>query len=282
MGKIIAAIDFSDCSINALKHALSIAEVCKCELILVWVGKPASQREKYENQKDDPVENIKERFEKLIEKFAPQYPGVKITFKLRKGKVYKEIAAEAKTSRAMLVVAGTHGASGFDEFWIGSNANRIVSACECPVITIRAGINIRRPLHRIVFPVDSTLDTRQKATFTGHLAKLHDAEVHILRLYSSKVKPIRQNVDFYASQVARYFEQEGIKFLTESMEVTNLADSMIDYAKEVDANLISIMTDQETTTSNLWMGPYAQQVVNHSPYPVLSIHSRELMTIATG
>ncbi len=282
MGKIISAIDFSDCSINAFKHALSIAKTCKCELILVWIGKPASQQEKYENPKEDPGESIKQRFEEMITKYKPQYPEGKISYKLRKGKVYKEIAAEAKTSRAMLVVAGTHGASGFDEFWIGSNANRIVSACECPVITIRAGIKIQRPLHRIVFPVDSTLDTRQKATFTGHLAKLHNAEVHILRLYSSKIKAIRQNVDFYASQVARYFEQEGIKFRDDTLEATNLADAMINYAKEVDANLISIMTEQETTTSNLWMGPYAQQVVNHSPIPVLSIHSRELMTIATG
>ncbi|MBE0647959.1 MAG: universal stress protein [Bacteroidales bacterium] len=282
MGKIISAIDFSDCSINALKHALSIAKTCKCELVLVWVGKPASQLEKYEDPKDDPTERIKKRFAELITKYGPRYPGGKISFKLRKGKVYKEIAAEAKASNAMMVVAGTHGASGFDEFWIGSNANRIVSACECPVITIRTGINIRRPLHRIVFPIDSTLDTRQKATFTGHLAKLHDAEVHILRLYSSKVKAIRQNVDFYASQVARYFEQEGIRHRLETVESVNLADAMISYAKEVDANLISIMTEQETTTSNLWMGPYAQQVVNHSPIPVLSIHSRELMTIATN
>ncbi|MFC2102404.1 universal stress protein [Bacteroidota bacterium] len=282
MGKIITAIDFSDCSINAFKHALSIAKACNCELILVWVGTPTSQHEKYEKLKEDPKEDIKKRFEDLIAKHKPQFPGGKISFKIRKGKVYKEIATEAKTSRAMLVIAGTHGASGFEEFWIGSNANRIVSACECPVITIRAGINILRPLHRIVLPVDSTQDTRQKATFTGYLAKLHDAEVHILSLYSTKVKAIRQNVDLYAAQVARHFEQEGIRHRMETIETTNLADAMIDYAKEVDANLISIMTEQETTTSNLWMGPYAQQVVNHSPIPVLSIHSRELMTIATN
>jgi nucleotide-binding universal stress UspA family protein len=282
MSKIIAAIDFSDCSINAFKHALSIAKACKCELVLVWVGKPAGHQEKYENPTENPVERITQSFEELIARYQPKHPDGKISFKIRKGRVYKEISAEAKTSRAMLVIAGTHGASGFDEFWIGSNANRIVSACECPVITIRAGIKIQRPLHRIVFPIDSTVDTRQKATFTGHLAKLHNAEVDILRLYSSKVKAIRQNVDFYASQVARYFEQEGIKFREETLEATNLADAMINYAKEVDANLISIMTEQETTTSNLWMGPYAQQVVNHSPIPVLSIHSRELMTIATN
>jgi len=282
MGKIICAIDFSDCSINAFLHALSIANKCKSDLILIWVGRQASQREKYENHKDDPVEGIMKRFDKMIAKYQPQLSGNKISYKIRKGKVYKEIAAEAKATKAMLVVAGTHGASGFDEFWIGSNANRIVSACKCPVITIRGGIDIMRPLHRIVLPIDSTLETRQKATFTGFLAKKHNAEVHILSLYSTKVKPIRQNVDLYASQVARYFEQEGIKCVQKALEITNLADAMIDYAREVDANLISLMTEQETTTSNLWMGPYAQQVVNHSPIPVLSIHCRELMTISTN
>ena len=135
---------------------------------------------------------------------------------------------------------------------------------------------------RIVLPIDSSLETRQKASFTGYLAKAHDAEVHILRLYSSKVKAMRQNVDFYAGQVARYFDQEGIKYVSVSRDADNLSDAMIDYAKEVDANLISIMTDQESTTSNLWMGPYAAQTVNHSPIPVLSIHSRELMTIQTN
>jgi len=96
------------------------------------------------------------------------------------------------------------------------------------------------------------------------------------------VDTIRQNVDFYASQVAHFFEQEGIVYRMDSLEATNLADAMISYAREVEANLIAIMTEQETTTSNLWMGPFAQQVVNHSPIPVLSMHSRELMTIATS
>ena len=271
MGKIIASIDFSDCSINAFLHALSIANECNMDILLVWVG-----------NKDHPTKEIKQQFDELIAKYQDQLSGNTIRYKIRQGKVYKEIAAEAEASKAMLVVAGTHGASGFDEFWIGSNANRIVSACECPVITIRGGVDVERPLSRIVLPIDSTMETRQKATFTGYLAKKHDAEVHILSLYSTKVKEIRKNVDLYASQVAGFLEKDKIRFVMKAIDVHNLADAMVEYAKEADANLISIMTEQETTTSNLWMGPYAQQVVNHSPIPVLSIHARTLMTISTN
>lgn len=282
MGKILSAIDFSDCSINAFLHALSIAQKCKCDLEMIWVNKPDSQKEKYIEPKVDLAADVKKKLEDLVEKYQPELPEGKLTYKIRKGKVYKEMAAEAKTQKAMLVVAGTHGASGFEEFWIGSNANRIVSACECPVITIRGGINVKRNLERIVLPIDSTLETRQKVTFTGFLARHHDAEIHVLKLYTSKIKAVRQDVDFYAGQVSRYLDQEKIRYIVTSREADNLSDTMIAYAKEVDANLISIMTDQESTTSNLWMGPYAQQTVNHSPIPVLSIHARELMTIQTS
>jgi nucleotide-binding universal stress UspA family protein len=280
MSKIIVAIDFSDCSINAFFHALSIAQHCSNDILLVWVEKPSSEKDKFEKQSGDPASEVKKQFEELISKYQPELPGNKITYKLRKGTVYKEITNEAKENKAIIVVAGTHGASGFEEFWIGSNANKIVSASPCPVITIRAGINIQRPLTKIVLPIDKTVETRQKATFTAYLAKMHNAEVHILSLYTSSLKAIRRDVNIYAGQVELYYKQEGVKYLMANMECHNISDAMIEYAKKTEANLISIMTEQESTASNLWMGPYAHQTVNHSPIPVLSIHSKE--TYAAG
>jgi nucleotide-binding universal stress UspA family protein len=280
MSKIIVAIDFSECSINAFLHALSIAQHCGNDLILIWVEKPSSEKDKFEKLAGNPVSEVKKQFEELIRKYQPELKDNTITYKLRTGTVYKEITKEAKESNARMIIAGTHGASGFEEFWIGSNANKIVSASPCPVITIRAGINVMRPLKKIVLPIDKTVETRQKATFTGHLAKQHDAEVHILSLYTSSVKAIRQDVNIYAGQIELYYKQEGVKYQMASMECKNISDAMIEYAKKIEANLISIMTEQESTTSNLWMGPYAHQTVNHSPIPVLSIHSKE--TYAAG
>jgi nucleotide-binding universal stress UspA family protein len=275
MSKIIVAIDFSDCSINAFLHALSIAQHCASDMILIWVQKPTAEKDKFEKQAGDPSGEVKKQFDELIGKYQQELPGNSITYKLRTGTVYKEIAREAKDTKAMLVVAGTHGASGFEQFWIGSNANKIVSASPCPVITIRAGINIRRSLKTIVLPIDRTVETRQKATFTGFLAKKHDAEVHILSLYTSSVKAIRRDVNVYAGQVELYFKQEGVKYKLAGQDCSNISDAMIDYAVKNEANLISIMTEQESATSNLWMGPYAHQTVNHSPIPVLSIHAKE-------
>ena len=282
MKKIIVAVDFSESSINAFVHALSIAQKTLSDLILVWVEKPVSERDKFINKSETPVREVKDQFIEMIGKYQPELSSNKISYKIRTGKVYKEIALEAKENKAMLVVAGTHGASGFEEFWIGSNATRIISACHCAVITIHAGIDIKRPLSKIVFPIDSSPDTRQKTTFTGYLAKEHDALICILSLYSSHLKTIRQNVDLYAKQVSLYFDEEGIRYQMEGMETDNLSNACIEYAKKNEANLISIMTEQESNTSNLWMGPYAHQTVNHSPIPVLSIHSKDTLASGTG
>jgi len=41
------------------------------------------------------------------------------------------------------------------------------------------------------------------------------------------------------------------------------------------------MTEQESATSNLLLGNYAQQMVNHSPIPVLSIRSKSIYDYQT-
>lgn len=280
MNKIVVAIDFSECSINAFVHALSIAEHCDGELILLWVEKASAEKEKYVDKNANAARDVEKAFAELIAKYQPDHPGVPMTWKIRKGKIYREVTEEARVSRAMLIVTGTHGASGFEEFWIGSNANKIVSASHCPVITIRGGINIQRPLKRIVCPIDSAEETRQKASFAGYLAKRHGAEILILKLYTSKIKAIRQNVDMYGAQVVSYFEEENVPYRMDQADCENISDATIEYAKKEDANLIAVMTEQETTTANIFLGPYAHQIVNHSPIPVLSIHPKN--TLASG
>jgi len=281
MKKILVAIDFLDCSINALAHAVAIAAKAKADIEMVWVNMPDHSKDIFKCDPERLLIEVEKRFKELIEDFSPEMEGGEMTYQIRDGKVYKEIVAAANEVNADMIVAGTHGSSGFEEFWIGSNANKIVSATDKPIITIRGGIDIKRPLGRIVLPIDSTIETRQKLPFTTELAKIHDAVIHVLSIYTTKVEAVRYRVDTYSDQVIEYLEEEGVKYVREAVEADNLTNSTIGYAERIDANLISIMTEQERTTANLWLGPFAQQMVNHSPFPVLSIHPKELIRSLT-
>ncbi len=274
MKKIIVAIDFSDCSINALEHAITIADKAKADILMVWAKKPENTKDIFSIEPENLLEEVKKRFEELIKKYKIGFKNGKLEYKIREGKIYKEIVKEAEESGAFLIVTGTHGASGFEKFWAGSNANKVVSASKLPVITIRGGIDIDRKLNKIVMPVDSSLETRQKISFTSILAKLFNAEIYILAIYTTNIKAIQSRVDRYANQIIEHLEEEKIKYHLDSIRTDNLTTDTIQYAEKIDANLISIMTEQEKTTANLWLGPYAAQMVNHSPIPVLSIHSR--------
>ena len=276
MKKILVAVDFSDCSINALEHAITIANRAGSALEMAFVIKPESTREMFTEGPQTLGAMVKEKFEDLIDKYQPQMPKQKMTYTISEGKIYKEIVRLADHKDVFLVVVGTHGASGFEEFWIGSNAYRIVMASKKPVISIRGGVSINRNLERIVMPIDSTPETRQKVPFTAYIAGVFQAEIHLLSVYTTQVADVRRMVDGYAEQVMKHLEEENVRYVLEAVEADNLTDSTIEYAHKVDANLISIMTEQEKSPRNLLLGPYAQQMVNHSPFPVLCIHPKDV------
>lgn len=274
---IVTGIDFSDCSINALDHAIDIANRAQADVLMVWVNRPETGKEIYKVDPGMIVSEATKRFEALKQSRQSILLNGKISYQIRKGKVYKEIVQAADEVDAFLIVVGTHGASGFEEFWIGSNANRIVSAAERPIITIRGGLDIKKPISRIVMPIDSTIESRQKVPFTTLLAKYYNAEIHVLALFSSPMEELRSSVREYVNQVELYLTENQVNHTIVELDADNLTDVTIDYAIKVDANLISIMDEQETTTANIWLGPYAQQMVNHSPIPVLCIHARDLI-----
>ncbi|MBS4056171.1 MAG: universal stress protein [Bacteroidetes bacterium] len=274
---ILVGIDFSDCSINALEHALTIADKAESNVVMIWVNRPDSNKEIFTIEPENLIDEVNKRFKELVNKYKYGLENGALSFMIKEGKVYQEIVKAADELEAFLIVIGTHGSSGFEEFWMGSNANKIVTSTDRPIITIRGGVDINRTLTRIVMPIDSTVESRQKVPLTALLAKYFEAEIHVLAVHTTVVVEVRSRVNEYVKQVELYLTENEVRFTKEEIEAENITDATIEYAVKVNANLISIMDDQETTTANIWLGPYAQQMVNHSPIPVLCVHAKDLV-----
>ncbi|MBU2552829.1 MAG: universal stress protein [Bacteroidetes bacterium] len=269
---IVVGIDFSDCSINALEHAISIARNAKAGVRMVWVNHLDYSKEIFATEPDNVVAEATERFNELVKTYRYHLGEQKIDYVLRKGKVYREICNAAAEVKAFLIVIGTHGSSGFEEFWIGSNANRIVSSSKIPIITIRGGVDIHTDLKRIVVPLDSTICTREKLPMAALLAKYFHSEIHLLGLFTTQADDLRYRIKNYVAQAEEYLKENEIRYKIAYLEADNITDETLKYAESIKANLIAIMTEQEISITNLLLGPYALQMVNHSPIPVLSIH----------
>jgi nucleotide-binding universal stress UspA family protein len=275
MKNIVVAVDFSSGSLHALKYAISIANKVKANILMIWVDKTASPESIYSGQVKSYRGEVIKRFNEIIETYQPTFTGGKLDYKLRKGKIYHEIVITAKNKKAELIVTGSHGVSGFEEYWIGSNANRIVGNSCCPVITVRNGFEIKEDIRNIILPVDNASHTLIKVPFTASLAKVFDAEVHILMIFTTPLKTMHKRVENYTDKVKKYLDGESVKYKVETVQTQNVTKATIDYARKIDADLISIMTEHEDNKNVGLLEPCAQQIVNHSHIPVLCVQDTD-------
>ncbi len=275
---IIVGVDFSKGSMHALRFAINLANRNNANVLLVHVMKPSREESLFNDDRNKLRREAKKRMEELIDNNKFLMKSGKIIYKVRSGKVEKEILNQAKYHDAYLVVVGTHGLSGFEPSWIGSNAYKIVANSPCPVLTIRYGVDASKRISKIVLPIDSTKESRQKVPFIAGLAKLYKAEVLITGLISSSAS--KALVKSYCEQVEKFMMVENVIHSVHMIEVGNLTEKTLEFARAQKADMVAIMTEQETTLSNILVGSYAQQMINHSEIPVVSLRSKNLYDVA--
>ncbi len=279
MKNIIVPIDFSEESINGLRLAVLFANKFEARLQMVYVQKLPSEVSRVGLEEEKKKANSV--FRKLLAEFSSKmYDKTKLEYIVKKGKIYREVVNQAQAFEDSVIICSTHGASGFEDIFIGSNAFKIISASDNPVITIRHG-SVARDISTIVMPIDSSTDTRQKVPLTAQIAKAFNAEIHVVGFTSSALEDIEAKVEAYTKQVCEYLDEQGVSYKKQSMKGSNITMATIDYALDVKADLISIMTEQNDTLTDYVLGTSAQQMLNKSPIPVLSVSPKEIFIMGT-
>src|SRR5664280_871221 len=222
----------------------------------------------------------KTKFEDILQKCKEKGNiNCALNYTIAEGQIFKEIADLADKYEDPITVLSTHGASGFEELFIGGNAYKITSHSRNPVITVRKS-KIHSNIDQIVLPLDYTFQTREKVPYTANMAKVFGSEIHILPISLSKIKSTEKKLLQYTQQVASYLGTHKIPYTIEHLHGSNRTDLTLDYARSIDADLISIMTEQEKSVSNLLLGNYAHQFINKAYIPVLSFPNYHLRITA--
>lgn len=272
MKKIIVAIDFSTCSIHALEYAISIANMVDANIILVWVDNEIAHDTDFILADAEPEtrKDKSKNLDEIIKKYADQLRG-SLKYKFRKGRVYQEISLLAKTEAADLIIVGTHGVSGYEEYWIGSNAYRIVSHAPCPVITLRQQYPVKGKIDKIVIPIDGTEETLLKLDFIKDIAQIFKAEVHVVSVFPTMIEALKRKVEVNEKKAFLFLKENKINFVSQMVKSDNLTKTIVEYATKIDADLIGIMTEHGSTKTSVFLGPNAQQLISNSTIPVLNI-----------
>lgn len=269
--RILIPVDFSETALLALDHATFMAKLFKADIILIHVVEKFSFkidiRKKGDEVSDDRM--IRERLSELAEGVKHQTGG-SVTILMKAGKIAKKIVEAANETQADIIILGTHGVSGFEEFFMGSNAFRVVTEAQCPVMSVQVH-STKVGFNDIVLPIDNSAASRQKVRYAVELAKHYNSRIHIAGILTLDYRDIRKKFMAKLKQVEDYITKHGISHTTEIMKGENIASLTLKHAEALNADLIVIMTEQEDELTGLLMGTFAQQVVNHSKIPVMTV-----------
>jgi nucleotide-binding universal stress UspA family protein len=273
--KILVPTDFSETGMLAVEHASFLARLIKAEIILLHVL-PLSE---YYFEIPEPIMHISNRDEinkivvqklnELADTINANY-GIRPQIMNTEGKIAIEIMQIAQDENVDLIIMGTHGAKGFEEIMIGSNAHKVVNLAPCPVITVQTHAK-KLGFTNIVLPIDRSTHSREKVEAAISLANIFQSKLHILGLLETNEASDFDKLQIVLDQVQHAIEKAGVLFTRHTVKGDHIAVEALKYGNTVDADLIMIMTGHESKLTGLFMGAFAKQIVNHSRIPVLSM-----------
>lgn len=267
MKKIILPYDFSAGAQNAITLAQTLAAQfgANIELLYVIRGKRDLGHLTYEEEQ----RKVEGAFKTLVAELQASTPeGVTLSYRVRKGKVYEEVVAAAKEHEDSVIVTSTHGASGFEEFFLGSNTLRVISASQYPVYTIHEGIS-PTPIKNIIFPLDTSLESRQKTPYVAQLAQDFGASVQIVSCIESVSETVKKKLNTYLKQVEDYFTEANVTHKSTRIEGEDLVDAIAVYAKAIPDSIIAITESSKETLPIFLIGDKSQRLLCKSPVPVV-------------
>lgn len=273
INRILIPLDLSENSMIALEHGSFMARLFKADIILVHIIEAkvmtidlgtvsASDRK-------SAAEIVQARLDEIARDVKVK-TGAKVSTVVKAGKIAKMIKEASEEYEVDMILMGTHGVSGFEEFFIGSNAFRVVTEAKCPVLSVQR--HTTKPgFERILLPIDSSEASLEKVRYAAEIAKKYNSIICILGILSIADDDAAAKLEIRLEQVEKYLEKKDVNYESSVVEGENLATVTLKQAKKLKADLICIMTEQEENFTGLFLGPFAQQVVNHSKIPVLSI-----------
>lgn len=273
--KILVPVDFTATSENAVNAAISIAKVIKAEIILLHVLD--INRDQFSLVSNSPsvspkileiTRMVKARLEEMTMSLKREH-GIKADATVQNGHVHTEVISFSKKSKSNLIVMGTHGVSGYKELFIGSTAQRVVTLSDIPVLTIQKSPG-KGGFKNILIPIDDSLHSRQKVNLAMILADAFKAKIHLVGLPQSKEKIELKRINIKLESVEKIIKADGLSFVTTIVHGANMAKTAINYATKNKCDLIVINTGHESKLTGIFLGAFAQQIVNHSKIPVLS------------
>ncbi len=270
MKTILVPTDFSEHALNALKVAAQVAKKIKAEIVLAHVYLfPSSEYAidvSYQKYYNEIIVEAKEKLNALTK--MDFLKGIEIKEHYASNTPMWKLVCDDLFKDVDLIVLGSHGKSGFNQAFLGSNTEKIIRMASVPVLTIKD-----RPtefkVNSIVFASnfhDESYPAFEKIKF---FADLYEAHIYLLKIITPKYFEPTAVSEGLLNRFAKEFKLKD--YSVNIYNAKNIETGIIDFGNEKDTDLIAIETHGRTGFAHLINGSLAEGIARHLPKPVLSI-----------
>jgi nucleotide-binding universal stress UspA family protein len=288
---ILCPVDFSEFSIRAYRHALSLAEHYRAKLVAqhiveIW-RHPSASFAVTANLYDEYCQvlrgNGKEQLQEFVKKHT--YNEIQPELVVDEGIAADVILSFAREREADLIVMGTHGLRGFDRLMLGSVTDRVMRAAPCPVLAVRepphdlvaAGQERHNPhrLDRILACTDFSEDSDLALTYAFSATAEYDAELtllHVLEKAPSRAKTDEAMADA-TKRLDKLIPPTGPKTpkIKTAVRIGNPYQQIIQFAQEAQIDLVCMGVRGRGTLDIAVFGSTTYRAMQLGPCPVLTV-----------
>ncbi len=285
--KILVPVDFEKQSIQAIKQAAVVAKGYNTQITLLYVHQDKGVLTKlFSSDQYEVFDNSV--IEMLNEKKAEFSIGENVNIEvdlIHGSSVHESIVSYSEKNKFSIIIMGRGYKEGVS--FIGSITSRVLRYSNIPVITVSEK-RYSDHFSKILLPMDLSKETRQKVNWGLKLAKTFGAELVLFSaLWSKNDRNIIYQLKQQMNQVSTFVQKAGVKCSYHIVDDVNSESDFIPaILKYIDDNqdisISLIMTQQENSITEFFMGSHASEFIRNSELPVMSIVPRETGEIIWG
>lgn len=272
MKRILVPTDFSDEALYATKIAAQFAKKFNSKIYLLhMIELPIPQLDALNasySQLPEAMFFMKlagQRFEELL---AHDFlKGIQVHDMVKTNSTFEGITTTCKELNIDMIIMGSHGATGFKEMFIGSNAEKVVRTASVPVLVIKSA-NDNFNVEHFVFASDFKKDHKDTYKQAIKFAELFKSKIHLLLVNTPN--------HFITNEEAHKRMHTFVKDTNFTNYTTNLYNDesvekgILNFAFKIKADLISISTHGRQGIAHFLNGSISEDVVNHAKRPILT------------
>lgn len=274
MKRILVPTDFSPFANEAAKTAADIARKTGAELVFLHVVSFPIYESGVLPYQDyqDVAENlfilklVKQNFEKLLA--SDFLKGITVAKGISYSGIYEAITENIEKHSIDLIVMGTHGVTGYvDEFFVGSNTDKVIRKSKVPVIAVKSYGDTN--FDKILFAGDFSDSLEKNFSFIKSFVELYEAEIMLLHVVTKGdfyyTAPMLKRIEDFAKK------NDLKKYSCHVFNAESVQQGINDFAQMNDVKLITTITSGRRGLSRLLNGSVTEEVVNKVSHPVLTI-----------